>query len=68
MATVAVLGTGIMGAPMARRLASAGHDVRVWNRTRAKAEGLGAVVADEPRDAVAGAGAVVTMLADGPAV
>jgi 3-hydroxyisobutyrate dehydrogenase len=40
MTTVAVLGTGHMGAPMARNLARAGHEVRVWNRTRAKAEPL----------------------------
>ena len=39
---VAVLGTGIMGGPMARNLAAAGHDVTAWNRTREKAEGLGA--------------------------
>src|SRR5438128_2277530 len=31
-----------MGGPIARRLAEAGHSVRAWNRTRAKAEGLGA--------------------------
>jgi 3-hydroxyisobutyrate dehydrogenase len=67
--SVAVLGTGIMGAPMARNLCSAGLDVRVWNRTRAKAEPLaeaGARVADSPRDAVEGAGVVLTMLHDGP--
>jgi 3-hydroxyisobutyrate dehydrogenase len=63
-----VLGTGTMGGPMARHLASAGHDVRVWNRTREKAEGLGAEVAATPADAVAGAELVLTMLADGPAV
>jgi 3-hydroxyisobutyrate dehydrogenase len=57
-----------MGAPMARRLAGAGHDVVAWNRTRAKAEGLGAAVADTPADAVRNAGVVITMLADGPAV
>ena len=65
---VAVLGTGTMGAPMARNIASAGHDVRVWNRTREKAEGLGADVADTPAEAVAGAEVVITMLSDGPAV
>lgn len=65
---LAVLGAGIMGAPIARNLAAAGHDVAVWNRTRAKAEGLGARVADSPADAVRGAEAVVTMLADGDAV
>ena len=41
MATsVAVLGTGIMGAPMARNLAAAGLEVRAWNRTAAKAQAL----------------------------
>ncbi|HKP16852.1 MAG TPA: NAD(P)-dependent oxidoreductase [Gaiellaceae bacterium] len=65
---VAVLGTGIMGAPIARNLAAAGHDVRVWNRTRAKAEGLGATVAETAEEAVARAEVLVTMLADGPAV
>nr|WP_168222802.1 NAD(P)-dependent oxidoreductase [Streptomyces xiamenensis] len=68
--SVAVLGTGIMGAAMARNLCRAGHDVRVWNRTRAKAEPLaadGARVAENPADAVAGADTVLTMLYDGPA-
>src|SRR4051794_28320237 len=65
---VAFLGTGIMGAPMARNLASAGHDVHAWNRTREKAEGLGATVASSPAEAVEGAEVVVTMLADGPTV
>jgi 3-hydroxyisobutyrate dehydrogenase len=65
---VAVLGTGIMGGPMARNLAAAGHEVRAWNRTPEKAEGLGATVADTPAEAVEGAEAVLTMLADGPTV
>ncbi|WP_314172429.1 NAD(P)-dependent oxidoreductase [Streptomyces winkii] len=68
--SVAVLGTGIMGAPMARNLCKSGLDVRVWNRTRAKAEPLaeaGARVADSPREAVEGADVVLTMLHDGPA-
>ncbi|MEV7889097.1 NAD(P)-binding domain-containing protein, partial [Streptomyces sp. NPDC088357] len=38
--TVSVLGTGIMGAAMARNLARAGHTVRAWNRSRDKAEPL----------------------------
>ena len=37
---VAFLGTGLMGAPMARRLLTAGHEVTVWNRTRPKSEAL----------------------------
>jgi 3-hydroxyisobutyrate dehydrogenase len=65
---IAVLGTGVMGGPIARNLAAAGHDVRAWNRTREKAEGLGAGVADTPAEAVRDAEAVVTMLSDGPAV
>ena len=68
---IAVLGTGLMGAPIAANLAAAGHEVRVWNRTRAKAEPLaaqGAVVADTPAEAVDGAEIVLTMLNDGPTV
>ena len=69
--TVGVLGTGIMGAAMARSLLREGIDVRAWNRTRAKAEPLaadGAQVCDEPAEAVAGANAVLTMLRDGETV
>src|SRR5438552_8637282 len=66
---IALLGTGIMGAPMARNLAQAGHDVAAWNRTREKAEGIeGVKVADSPQEAVRGAEVVVTMLADTAAV
>ncbi|MFD9422006.1 MULTISPECIES: NAD(P)-dependent oxidoreductase [unclassified Streptomyces] len=68
--TVSVLGTGIMGAAMARNLTRSGHAVRAWNRTRAKAEPLaadGAYIADTPADAVEGADVVLTMLHDGPA-
>jgi 3-hydroxyisobutyrate dehydrogenase len=69
MTTVAVLGTGIMGEPIARNLID-GFDVRVWNRTREKAEPLaadGATVCDTPREAATGADIVYTMLADGTA-
>jgi 3-hydroxyisobutyrate dehydrogenase len=66
---VAVVGTGIMGGGMARNLVRAGHEVVVWNRTRAKAEEIeGATVADTPGEAARGADVLVTMLADGPAV
>ncbi|KAB1148126.1 NAD(P)-dependent oxidoreductase [Streptomyces luteolifulvus] len=68
--TVSVLGTGIMGAAMARNLLRAGHTVRAWNRTRAKAEPLaadGAHVTDSPAEAVQGADVVLTMLYDGAA-
>jgi 3-hydroxyisobutyrate dehydrogenase len=63
---VTVLGAGIMGAPMTRNLVAAGHEVRVWNRTREKAESLGAEVLDAPT--AEGADVVITMLADGDAV
>lgn len=69
--TVAVLGTGVMGLPMAANLCDAGLKVRAWNRTREKAGPLaerGAEVAGSPERAVAGADLVVTMLADGSAV
>src|SRR5919199_6299030 len=69
--TVAVLGTGIMGAGMARNLLAASMDVRAWNRTREKAEPLaedGAEVADSPAEAAEGADFVLTMLADADAV
>ena len=68
---IAFLGTGLMGAPMARRLLKAGHAVTVWNRATEKAEALvadGATLAASPADAVAGAEIVFTMLSDGPAV
>ena len=64
---IAVLGTGIMGAAMARNLLASGMEVRVWNRSREKAEPLvhnGAKVADSPAEAAEGAGFVLTMLAD----
>ncbi|MFD7433967.1 NAD(P)-dependent oxidoreductase [Streptomyces sp. NPDC059861] len=66
--TVSVLGTGIMGAAMARNIAGAGHTVRAWNRSRAKAEPLAAVgahVAGTPAEAVEGADVVLTILYDG---
>jgi 3-hydroxyisobutyrate dehydrogenase len=68
---VAVVGTGVMGAPMARNIARAGHEVRAWNRTRAKAEPLtqdGVTVCDSVGDAVAGTEVAITMLSDGAAV
>src|SRR4051794_2174602 len=65
---VAVLGTGTMGGPMARNIAAAGIDVRVWNRTREHAEETGLEVAGTPAEAVDGADVMVTMLADGDIV
>src|SRR5690242_15019307 len=64
---VAVLGLGTMGTGMARSLLRAGLPVDVWNRTPERAADVaarGAVAHADPADAVAGAGVVITMLAD----
>lgn len=68
---VAFLGIGLMGRPMAARLAGAGLAPRVWNRTFAKAQalaGLGALPCASVQEAVAGAAIVISMLEAGPAV
>jgi 2-hydroxy-3-oxopropionate reductase len=68
---IALLGTGLMGAPMSRRLAGAGLHLSVWNRTRAKAEPLaaaGARVCSSAAEAVAEADLAITMLEHGDAV
>jgi 3-hydroxyisobutyrate dehydrogenase len=67
MSVIAVLGTGTMGAPMARNLLAAGHEVRVWNRSADRAAPLaeaGGTVAATPAEAVDGAEIVLTMLFD----
>ncbi len=71
MTVVAILGTGIMGAGMARNMIRSGLEVRVWNRTAARADPLagdGAMVAGSAADAVRGADVIVTMLNDGSGV
>lgn len=68
---IAVLGTGMMGLPMARRLAQAGHQVHAWNRTRAKAQVLqadGVTVHDTAAQAVQGADCVLSLLENGSVV
>jgi 3-hydroxyisobutyrate dehydrogenase-like beta-hydroxyacid dehydrogenase len=66
--TIAFLGLGRMGLPMAANLARAGHVLTVWNRTPEKAERFatehGARAAGTPAQAVAGSDVVITMLAD----
>jgi 2-hydroxy-3-oxopropionate reductase len=69
--TIALLGIGLMGRPMATRLAHAGLPLHVWNRTAAKAEDLrtvGAMPHAKLTDAVANADIVITMLEAGVAV
>jgi len=67
MARVALIGLGRMGSGIARRLLDYGHELRVFNRTAARAGALarhGATQCTTPREACDGADAVVSMVAD----
>ncbi|WP_040661477.1 NAD(P)-dependent oxidoreductase [Nitrococcus mobilis] len=64
---IGVIGTGLMGQPMASRLIQGGHTVLAYNRTQSKAESLvagGARLCSRPADLIEEADAVVTMLSD----
>lgn len=68
---VTVLGTGLIGAPVARNLHKHGFTVRAWNRTTAKAQALaadGIEVFHTPAEAVQGASIILTLLKDAPSV
>src|SRR5215469_4375065 len=68
---VAVLGTGVMGGAMARRLVAAGMEVRAWSIPIEDAEALrpsGVRVAASAADAATGAAAVITMVPDARAI
>ena len=65
MTKVAVFGLGLLGQPVAIRLADAGHDVSVWNRTPRKVEAVvarGARQASTPAEAARGAEVAITVL------
>ncbi|GBR23596.1 NAD(P)-binding domain-containing protein [Kozakia baliensis] len=69
--SVAVLGTGLIGAAVARNLARKGFHVRAWNRTAEKAQVLtadGAQAFDNPADVISDADVIVIVLKDGPVV
>jgi 2-hydroxy-3-oxopropionate reductase len=69
--TLAFLGIGLMGKPMASRLAQAGYPLHAWNRTAAKAESLravGAIPQPDLHDAVRAADIVISILEAGPIV
>ena len=71
MATIAFLGLGRMGRPMAQRVLDAGHELTVWNRTSERMQPLvadGARPARTPAEAAREAEVVITMLADPPAL
>lgn len=68
---IAFLGTGLMGAPMARNLLRAGFAVTVWNRSADKARPLvdeGATIAATAAGAVRTADVVIAIVSDGSAV
>lgn len=63
-------GLGLMGAAMVQRLLKAGHEVKVWNRSREKAEPLaafGAQIVSSPREAAEGVDGVLMCLFDAKA-
>ncbi len=65
--TVAFLGTGAMGAPMAADVARKGFPLQVWNRHHERAHALvslGAKIRSSPAECVQGARVIVTMLRD----
>ena len=69
--SITLLGTGIMGGHMARRLAEAAFAVTVWNRDRSKAERLspfGVQIAGNPSMACEAADVTIVMLSNGPVV
>lgn len=68
---VAVLGTGLMGGPMAEGLIRHGHTVSVWNRSSektARLKSIGAKVADNPATAISDSDCTILMLADANAI
>ena len=68
---IAWLGTGLLGSPMAARLAASGHEIVAWNRTRAKVEALrpfGILPATTPAEAMQQSACTIFMLQDAPAI
>jgi 2-hydroxy-3-oxopropionate reductase len=69
--TIGFIGLGVMGAPMARNLLAAGHDLVVYSRSPGPVEALqrdGAQAAEGPSEVARRGDVVITMLPDSPAV
>ena len=69
--TIAFLGAGVMGAPMAKNLGKAGFEVRLWNRSEDKAQaasGGGVTAVSSIKEALSGADVLITMLTDAASV
>lgn len=67
---IALLGVGLMGGPMTKRLMDAGHSLHLWNRTTEKLEPFrsSATLHPTPASALAGAEIAISMLENGPVV
>jgi 3-hydroxyisobutyrate dehydrogenase len=68
---VGIIGTGLLGSAIAKRLASSGHKIFVHNRTRQKAESLknfGILVVDSPKELASKCELVITILKDTPVI
>lgn len=69
MTTISLLGTGLLGAAIGRRLLEVGFSVNVWNRNPARCSALleaGAQQVSHPAESLESASAVITVLRDGP--
>lgn len=69
--TIGIIGTGIMGEPMAQNLLKAGYSLNVYTRTRSKAESLlagGAAWKNSPADVAASSDVVISVVSDSPDV
>ncbi len=67
MVNVGLIGTGLLGSAIAKRLLSKGYKLTVYNRTRSKAEALrqyGASIADTPKHVADSSDIVITVLKD----
>ena len=67
--TIGIIGLGLMGQPMARNLARAGHPLRLFNRTRERAEALkgeNIEICGSPAEAARGSKFVITIVGDVP--
>ena len=71
MQKVTLIGTGLMGYPMAQNILKGGYTLSVFNRTKEKADGLsknGAVIAVSIKEAIKNSDVIITMLSDDNAV
>ena len=69
--TLGFIGTGMLGQPMAVNLLQAGYPLKVYNRSREKLTPLlelGATAVDQPWEAAASGGIVISLVADDTAV